>query len=367
MTSSHALSMPNRRSFLKGIAAVAGAASFAPPATLFGQTASTAKWANQLGLELYTVRDLMETDFEGTLAKVAALGYKEVEPANGYNNMSPKEFRAMLDRLGLSAPSTHSGPTIGAGLEKEFEGFQIMGIQYTSQPTLPRPIVPGRKPGTGMLGAYFDGHNSFTQAEAFGPKQPPMSLAEAQRRAAELNKYGAMGKKYGVKMLIHNHTGEFMPLSDAPHRTQYDVYLKETDPELVAMQLDIGWATIAGQDIPAMFKANPGRYELWHIKDMFGVRSLNKSLPPEERIDAVTFEPYGVGQIDYRPFFELADVAGLKHFCVEQDDAATWGDSLSAAGVSARNLRTMLTTGSVPGALYKKTDPYYRDASRPAE
>jgi hypothetical protein len=69
-----------------------------------------------------------------------------------------------------------------------------------------------------------------------------------------------------------------------------------------------------------------------------------------------------VGQIDYKPFFDLADVAGLKHFCLEQDNAATWGDSLAAAGISVKNLQAMLTTGKTSGALYNKTDPYYRDS-----
>jgi sugar phosphate isomerase/epimerase len=347
-----------RRGFLRGSAAAALAAMW--QRNLFAQTPATAKWANQIGLELYTVRDVMENDFEGILAKVAALGYKEVEPANGYNNMTPQQFRKLLDSHGLSAPSTHSGPFIGPDLEKTLEGFQVMGIRYTSVPTPVRPVAPGRKPGAGMAGAYLGGHNSFTQAEAFGPNQKVLTLEEAKGKAAELNKYGKIASKFGIKMLVHNHTGEFMKLTDAD-TTEYAVYLKETDPALVAMQLDLGWATIAGQDIPAMFKANPGRYELWHIKDMFGIRNLNTKLPPMERIDAVTFEPYGVGQIDYKPFFDLADVAGLKHFCVEQDNAATWGDSLACAGVSYRNLRTMLTTGSLPGALYKKSDPYYRN------
>src|ERR1700757_2250440 len=95
-----------RRSILQGMVAIAAA-----PRMSFGQAAAlpTSMWAKQIGMELYTVRDLMENDFEGTLAKLAALGYREVEPANGYNNMSPKDFRAMLDRHGLSAPSTHSG------------------------------------------------------------------------------------------------------------------------------------------------------------------------------------------------------------------------------------------------------------------
>ena len=353
----------SRRRFLQSAAIVTASAALRAPASFGGQgiTSSNSKWAKQIGLELYTVRDLMEKDFEGVLAKVAALGYKEVEPANGYNGVTPKAFRAMLDTYGVTAPSTHSGPVIGDGLEKELEGFQIMGIQYTSIPTPPRVITPGRRPGSGMAGAYFGGHNSFTQAEAFGPRQLPISLAEAQHRAAELNKYGKLGKKFGIKMLVHNHTGEFMPLTDARGTTEYDVYLKETDPELVTMQLDLGWATIAGQDIPAMFRANPGRYELWHVKDMFGVRKLDRSVPPLERIDAVSFVPYGVGQIDYKLFFDLAGIAGLKHFCVEQDNAATWGDSLAVAKVSHDNLQTMLTTGSPAGALYKKSDPYYRE------
>ena len=340
----------SRRTFLRGAASVGLAATTGFARSLLAQPA-TAKWAKQIGIELYTVRDEMDKDFEGTLAKVAQLGYKEVEPANGYNNMTPAAFRKMLDRYGLSAPSTHSSPVIGPGLEKELEGFQMMGIMYTAVPTPPRQIVPSRAPGTGMMGAYFGGHNSFTQAEAFGPIQKPISLAEAQMRAAELNKYGKIGKKFEVKMLVHNHTGEFEKLTDSD-RTEYDVYLAECDPELVAMQLDLGWATISGQDILGMFKKHPGRFELWHIKDMFGIQKLDTTVSPLHRIDAVTFEPYGVGQIDYKPYFDNAEIAGLKHFCVEQDNAATWGDSLSCARISYQNLSTMLTTGSLPNALY---------------
>jgi sugar phosphate isomerase/epimerase len=342
-----------RRSFLKNAAALSGAAIAASTGlapSLLAQT-KTSKWATQIGLELYTVRDAMDKDFEGILAKVAQMGYKEVEPANGYNNMSPAAFRKLLDSNGLTAPSTHSGPTIGPNLEKDFEGFQIMGIKYTSIPTLPRAVAPGRAPGTGMMGAYTGGHNSFTQAEAFGPNQKPITLAEAQRRAAELNKYGKIGKKFDVKMLVHNHTGEFEKLTDSDG-TEYDVYLSECDPELVTMQLDIGWATIAGQDVVGMFKKHPGRFELWHIKDMFGIQKLDNTLTPIHRTGTVTFEPFGVGQIDYKPFFDAAEIAGLKHFCLEQDNAATWGDSLSCARVSYQNLNTLLTTGSLPDALY---------------
>ncbi len=118
----------NRRGFLKQFAAYGGAFALA------GQAAKAAvpEWKKQIGLEMYTVRDLMGKDYEGTFAKVAEIGYKEVEPAsNGYGGMEPKQFRAMLDRYGLSMPSTHVGATAGPDLEKHLEGFQIMGLKYT--------------------------------------------------------------------------------------------------------------------------------------------------------------------------------------------------------------------------------------------
>jgi hypothetical protein len=102
----------DRRSFLKG-AALAGSIALAAGSIEEALAQAAPDWKNQIGLELYTVRDVMQKDYEGVLEKIASFGYKEVEPANGYNNMSPKDWRAMLDRYGLSAPSTHSGPPPG--------------------------------------------------------------------------------------------------------------------------------------------------------------------------------------------------------------------------------------------------------------
>jgi sugar phosphate isomerase/epimerase len=353
MNQNQSLPVSSRRSFLKSTCAVCGvtaAASTGLTPSLFAQDKNQ-KWARQIGLELYTVRDLMDKDFEGILAKVAEIGYTEVEPANGYNNMSPAEFRKMLDKYRLTAPSTHSGPTIGPGLEKELEGLQIMGIKYTWSPRQARISTAPQTPAA-LTGAYLHGRNSWTQAEAFGPEQKVVNLEEAKRRAADLNKYGTIAKKFGIKMLVHNHTAEFEKLTDND-LSEYDVYLAECDPELVAMQLDIGWAIISGQDVIGMFKKHPGRFELWHIKDVFGIKHLDMKMDAYDRTNTVTFEPYGAGQIDYKPFFDQAELAGLKHFCVEQDDAAVWGDSLAAARVSFKNLRTMLTTGSLPDALYR--------------
>ena len=337
-----------RRNFLKQAAAIGGASLFGGGlGEVFAQVSPAAVWKNQIGLELYTVRDLMMTDFEGVLEKIAQMGYREVEPASGYNNMDPKAFRAMLDRYNLRMPSTHNGARgTGAELEKQLEGFQIMGIEYTE-------ILPaGGPPGAGAArklppGAYYNPgtgltRNSFTETEAFGPYQPPVTLESVKQRAAQLNANGKIARKFGMKILVHNHTGEFEKLIDND-RTTYDVLLAETDPDLVTMQLDIVWAAIAGMDVIEMFRKNPGRYELWHLKDVVGLKTVNPKLSPNARVSSMAFVPLGAGQMDYKPIFANAKLAGLKHFCVEQDNAASWGDSLAAARVSCKNLLSILS------------------------
>src|SRR6476619_7081838 len=141
-----------RREFLHDAAVPA---TTAMGASRFGSLAAAqtggSPWQSRIGLELYTVRDLMTTDYVGVLEKVAAIGYKEIEPAGGYNNLAPKEFRALLDRLGLSMPSTHSGASgTGLELEKQLEGFQTMGIKYTE-------ISGGGRGGAGARGAASAG------------------------------------------------------------------------------------------------------------------------------------------------------------------------------------------------------------------
>jgi sugar phosphate isomerase/epimerase len=351
-----------RRQFLQNIT-VTGAAALAASRlqrVAAKQATAASPWRSRIGLEVYTVRDLLATDFEGTLAKVAEIGYTEIEPT-GYNNMAPKDFRAMLDRHKLTMPSTHSAARgEGADLEKMLEGFQIMGIKYTEiqaggargggapAAAPPRggaaPIAP--RPATLPPGAYYDAgtglvHNAFKETRAFGPYQPAVSLDSVKRRAAQLNANGKIAQKFGMKMLVHNHTGEFEKMTDSP-RTSYDVLLEETDPSLVAMQLDLGWAYIAGVDPIALFKAHPGRFELWHVKDVVGLKTVNPSLSPNARVSSMALVPVGSGDIDWKPVFAQSQLARLKHFCIEQDNAAAWGDSMAAARVSYQSLAETL-------------------------
>jgi sugar phosphate isomerase/epimerase len=298
--------MMHRRSFFQTLAATAATAAFSD---LVAQI--DPGWKNKIGLELYTVRDLLPADYEGVLAKVAAMGYKEVEPADPYNNMQPKQYRALLDKYGLTMPSTHSGATAGPDLEKQLEGFQIMGLKYTE-------IRGGGGQGGGR------------------------TVDAAAKTAAQLNEHGKIAKKFGMKMLVHNHAGEFETLQGTT-KTQYDVLLAETDPDLVAMQLDIGWATVAGQNVLEMFAKTPGRFELWHVKDAIDTKKLDPKLTPTQRQRAAHLCPVGLGDIDYKPIFAAAKQAGLKHFLIEQDNAAAWGDSVAAAKVSYQNLQKILS------------------------
>jgi len=300
--------MTTRRTFL----AASGAALLLADQgrELMAQTAPD--WKKQIGLELYTVRDLLPKDYEGTLAKVAEMGYKEVEPATDYGDMDPKAFRAMLDRFGLSAPSTHVGATDGPDLEKQLEGFQIMGIRYTE--------IRGGAPG--------GGHGPGEESE--------------KRTAQQLNKYGELVRKFGMKMVYHNHTQEFQPFEGST-RAPYDVLLAETDPSLVAMQLDIGWASVAGQNILEMFQKHAGRFELWHVKDARGIKLMTAQMKQADRQRSAMLVPVGQGEVDYKSIFAAAKQAGMKHFCVEQDNAADWGDSLAAARVSYQNVLKLLS------------------------
>lgn len=346
----------SRRSFVKGVAVtVGGIALTSKTANVFASTTTAAarmtpapNWADQIGLELFTVRDVTSKDYVGTLEKIAAIGYKEIEPAGGYNNMPPKQYRAMLDRLGLKMPSTHSGITAGSpvDMEQQLAGFQIMGVEY-SEFTAPRPAGGGRANGRGRPPAAPQtpaterkNREQFVKAMA-----QPRTVDDVKQEAARYNSYGKIAKKFGIKVLIHNHTVEFIPCTGSTE-VPYDILLKETDPELVVFQLDIGWATVAGQNPITLFQQHPGRFPLWHVKDVDCLKSLPPVSEQGARMVEARLVPVGNGEIDYAEIFKYASVAGLKHFAVEQDSAAEWGDSIAAARVSFQQLRAMLPSSA---------------------
>jgi sugar phosphate isomerase/epimerase len=342
----------NRRHFLGAFAAsVGGFALAARAGDVFGpvmpraQVSPAPDWADHIGLELYTVRDLIAKDYVGTLEQVAQIGYKEVEPAEGYANLSPKQFRAELDRFGLTMPSTHSGLTAGptAEVEQQLAGFQIMGIEYTSL-SEPRPAgnqgqARSRAPA---LAPASPAARRQEMAQFVRTMAQPRSVDDVKQEAARYNEYGKIAQKFGIKLLRHNHTVEFIPCQGSDE-VPYTVLLAETDPELVAFQMDIGWASVAGQNPIELFQRHPGRFVLWHVKDAACLKCLPPVPDQGARMAAARLVPVGEGDVDYGEIFKYAGVAGMKHFAVEQDSAADWGDSMAAARVSYEHLRATLT------------------------
>jgi sugar phosphate isomerase/epimerase len=164
------------------------------------------------------------------------------------------------------------------------------------------------------------------------------------RREADLyNQIGTAAKPYGIKVLIHNHTLEFAPLADDPARTQFDVLMANTDPSLVVLELDIGWATVAGQDAVKLFQQHPGRFPLWHVKDMANLAAVRALATQGERMRAAKIVAIGEGEIDYRPIFAQAKLAGLEHFFIEDDTAPQQpSGSLEVARTCITNLKRQL-------------------------
>jgi sugar phosphate isomerase/epimerase len=308
------MTTPSRRQFLAQVAS-----TYAGSVLLSAQNGAK-RWADRLGLQVYTVRDQLTKDFEGTFAKIAEAGYKDVELFGSLGDRTPKEVRAMLDRHGLSAVSTHIAVGPGPDLDRQLEGYQVMGHRFTAVRTGPPP-TPGGARG--------------------GPRPPePNTPDRWKQQAAALNQIGQAGKKFGLRALLHNHVGEFAPMAGGG--TGYEILLKETDPNLVVMELDIGWSTVAGQNAIEMFKKQPGRFALWHVKDTKGL-AATVARPIGERQQGASsqFVPVGSGDIDYKAIFAQAQTAGLQHFFVEQDNAVE-GDSVAAIRTSAENLKRLL-------------------------
>ena len=342
----------DRRTFLRGLAGIGGAAlasAYAIPAwaesleSRAGGLLLPQAWRDQIGLQLFTVRDKFPTDYAGTLEAVAKIGFKQVQPTMSYAGKTPAEVKAILDQNGLTAPATHVSPPNGADFEKTLDDYAMIGHKYTTVNVGGEGRGRGGRPAS-AASAPTSASSAPAAAPAGPPTQrppaPPQTIDSVKRTAQALNDAGRITQKHGIKVIVHNHTVEFGPLADSTQRP-YDVLLAETDPSLVAMELDVGWAKVAGADPFALFKQAPGRFEVWHVKDMTGLAALEgKSMSERQR--AAQIVPIGQGEIDYKSIFAQSSAAGLKYFFVEQDSAPASGDSLAAAATSYRALSTLL-------------------------
>ncbi|WP_373515886.1 sugar phosphate isomerase/epimerase family protein [Persicitalea sp.] len=239
--------------------------------TTLAGTAANTKISN-FGIQLYSVRDIIGKDPKGILKSIADLGYKEIEGYQGdqgvFWGMTPKEFKAYVDELGMKIVSTHADTT--KDLEKLANDCAEAGLTYVLQP---------------HIGA-----------------QP--SIDEWKKRAEEFNQRGEICNKGGVKFGYHNHAYSFEELDG---QIPQEILLDNTDPSKVVYELDMCWIAAANKDIEAHLTKYAGRYDLCHVKDF--VRE-----PEFKQTDL------GKGVVDYPKALKVAQETGVKHYIVEQEE-----------------------------------------------
>jgi sugar phosphate isomerase/epimerase len=236
-------------------------------------------------VQLYTIRNQMKADFDGTLAKVAAIGYKEVEFA-GYFGRSPKDVRAALEKNGLTSPACHVEYDVLTPDKwpAQIESAKAIGQSYIVNPWIPEEL---RK-----------------------------SEDDWKRAADTFNRAGESSKKAGIQFAYHNHWFEFLLVNG---KLPYDTLLGLCDKDLVKMELDLCWITVGGGDPLKYFDRYPGRFPLVHVKDL-------KALPKASAAGGQSFgdslkdmTEVGSGFIDWKRIFAQSDKAGIKHYIVEHD------------------------------------------------
>lgn len=264
-----------RREFLRGTGAVMAAATMMDARALWASP-----FGLPLGLQLYSVRELLPTDYAGTLKQVAALGYKEVEAAGFYKH-PVDEVKQDMQAAGLRCVSGHyPSSELHARLDEIIAFHKTLGAENIVCSS------PGHK-----------------DASAKGD----LSLDDWRWNAGEFNTFGKKVKAAGLRFGYHNHVAEFGKIDG---RVPYDELLRLTDPALVTMEMDCGWVVVGGGDPVAYLKKFPTRISMLHVKD-FKPKEAGEEHPKAAEL--------GQGTIDYKPIFAAADKGQIKHYFVEQE------------------------------------------------
>jgi sugar phosphate isomerase/epimerase len=300
-----------RRSFLE----CSSLALIAAPTLTIGSralaaNATTGPLGKPIGLQLYTVRQDATKDLLGTLQKLAAIGYREVETA-GFYGKSGKELRKVLADHGMTAPSAHSSmQDIQKDMQKLVDGAAEVGAKYfiCAFPALPsNASVPSGK----------------TMANS-------ITLDHWQWNAEQLNRLGELAKKAGLQAGYHNHNMEFRSYNGV---VAFDQLLKWTDPSLVTIELDLAWVVTAGADPVAYLKKYADRISLLHVKDV-----RKDAVTTATELTSQTVE-VGQGKIDWKRIFAACDPKHIKHYFVEQENFT--GSTLDAVRASYEYLSTL--------------------------
>ena len=260
--------MKTRRDFLKLTGGLAAGAVLLP-------TLASAKKVKNVGIQLYSVRKEMLADAVGTLKALAKIGYKELESARSekgnYYGLQPKEIKKIAGDLGMTVRSGHVH--VDKDFQRSIDAAAEVGQSYLVCSSLP------------SNGQTVDNYKK---------------VSETFTKAAE------ECKKSKIIFGYHNHEYEFEKENG---QVLYDVLLDNTDPKLVTMELDLGWVIISGHDPLAYFNKYPGRFPLWHLKDMDGAKKESTE--------------FGKGEVNILEMLRNSDKSGVKHIFVEQEEYAS--------------------------------------------
>ncbi|RTY92044.1 sugar phosphate isomerase/epimerase [Flavobacterium sp. RSP46] len=268
--------MIKRREFLINAGLALGALAIAPSFAFDSKKRA-------IGIQLWTLRDTLPKDVKGVLAQVGKAGFTEVETFgysvdNGFFGTSVRDFKSILDDNGLKATSNHFdfNSMIKDGstdlVQSYVETANYLGSEYVTVP-------------------YIVSELRGTTGDAY------------KKLALQINKVGELCKAGGLKLAYHNHDFEFTKFGST---NGYEILLNETDKNLVDFEMDLYWVIRAGHDPLELFKKYPGRFKMWHVKDM-------------DKVNPDWNAEIGTGTIDFKGIFAQAERAGLKRFFLEHE------------------------------------------------
>ena len=299
--------MQNRRDFLK-ISATGSLGMMLLGATGCGTGAAKDRKSYNVGIQLYTIRDAMTADVKGTLKKVSDMGYKNLELA-GYSagkfyGFAPAEFNKIVNDLGMVNLSSHTQvESAGITLDQAklmADTHAELGVKYCIKPWI---------------------------------EEVDRNIESYKKMIGDCNEVGKILKGVGIQFGYHNHNFEFKNVNGVvPY---YDIFLPEMDADLITMELDLFWASKAGQDPIAMFKKYPGRFQLLHFKDM------KTNQPPFFEVIKDDICSVGEGVIDFKKILESKEVAGAKYLFVEDDNQGN-GKPFEGIETSIKNITTKI-------------------------
>lgn len=303
------MAQQTRRNFLQ----TAASASLAGAALLRNTRASATPLGLPLGLQLYSVREQLAKDYEGTLKQVAGLGFQEVEAA-GYFKKTPQEVNAAMRSAGLHLVSSHhSYDDLNPKLSEVIDFTRQIGVRYIIC------SFPGFKDSAHM------------QGKSFADRVRSFSLDDYRWNAEQFNRIGAEVKKAGMQFGYHNHTMEFQKQQGV---IPFDEMIRLTDPALVTFEMDAGWVTVGGGDPAAYLRKFPTRISMMHIKDFkHTAQPASVSAPPPSA-------ELGQGTVNFASLFAAASRSNIKHLFVEQEEYdMPWLDALRIDANYMKNIK----------------------------